>query len=229
MVGPNGYFRPGADAGATDGSVIVSIDFYRPDPDPEMDPNMFPAYWCEYEIKYGDEVIHADKDTGMDSSNALLRAMVHAASRFDGPYFNAIDGAKKYRDVIPYIGAIPKEYLADMRIAGTEPTWIAEEHVIFQHSDGRRVPGRIAVGCPRPGYAENKPWCKASLEGLDDRDEWRVHGETPLQALYLAMSSMGGKLHSFLADGGRVLNSDGDGEVSLDAYFGPLLRAVAMR
>jgi hypothetical protein len=225
MVGPDGYFRPGVGP-ADPGAVIVSVDFFRPEPDLDMDPEMFPTYWCDYEIRYGGELIHAYKASGMDSINALLRAMVDATGRFDGPYFNAIDGSRRYGDVIPYIRAIIKEWFDDMRIAGVEPTWIANESVIFQHADGRRVPGRIAVGCPMDGNDQHKPYCNASLTGLEDRHAWHEDGDTPLQALRLAMSSLGDKLHSFLAGGGRVLTPAGDGDVDLESYFGPLLRAA---
>jgi hypothetical protein len=230
MVGPDGYFRPGVglteDGKVVEGAVVVSIDFFRPEPDPDMDPNLFPEYWCDYEIKYGGEVIHADKDQGMDSIGALLRSMVSAVRCVDNPYFNAIDGSKKYRDVIPYITAIPTEWFFDMRIAGTEPTWITEEQVLFHHPDGSRVPGHIAIGCPRTGYAEYKPYCNSSLTGLEDRYAARAEGDTPSHALQLAMASLATRLHAFIAGGGRVLKPDGDGEVDLEAIFGPLMREV---
>jgi hypothetical protein len=107
-------------------AVIVSVDFFRPEPDPGMDPSMFPTHWCDYEIRYDGEVIHAYKASGMDSINALLRAMADATCRFDGQYFNAIDGTKKYSDVIPYMSSIIKEWFDDMRFAEVDPTQITK-------------------------------------------------------------------------------------------------------
>ncbi len=87
--------------------------------------------------------------------------------------------------------------------------------------------GRIAVGVPTQG-AENA-WCPIALDGLE-----RCHpiaGETPLQALLIAISFFGIRLHDFLSHGGRVLYVDdgdetGDQDVPLSALFGPLLRAA---
>jgi hypothetical protein len=219
MVGPNGYFG----GEAVDGAVLVRVDFFRPEPDLDEGPANYPLHWCEYEIVYGREVIHAYKESGMDSVDALLRAMRNAATRFDIPYFNKIDADKKYRDVIPYITAIPPEWFHDMRIAGTEPDVITEHPVIFQHPDGQRVPGSIALGYPSLGYAEIKPWCNASLTGLEDRPSWREEGESPFHALQLAMASLATRLRAFIASGGRVLKPEGDGDVDLEAFFGPLL------
>ena len=223
MVGPNAYFRPGVGP-ADEGAVIVSIDFYRPEPDPDMDPTMFPTYWCEYAIRYGDATIYANKECGMDATGALLRAMSNATHRIDIPGFDALDGSGRFGNVIPYLEAIPKEFFEDTRHAGTDPDVTAAQQVIFQHQDGRRVPGRIALGYPHLGYGEHKPSCHAALEGLDEHHGLTLEGDTPFQALQLAMASLATRLRAFIASGGSVLTADGGGEVDLEALLGPLLR-----
>jgi hypothetical protein len=162
------------------------------------------------------------KSSGMDSVAALLSAMVDAAGRFDAPYFNKIDADKKYRDVIPYITAVHPEWFHDMRIAGTEPNFTADEPVIFQHADGRRAAGRIALGYPWPGHAEYKPICRALLDGLDEHRGVTLEADTPFQALQLAMASLATRLRAFLAAGGRVLTPAGDADIDLGTLFGPL-------
>lgn len=219
MVGPNGYFG----GEAVDGAVLVRVDFFRPEPDLEEGPAYYPLHWCEYEITYGGEVIHVWKMMGMDSVEALLSSMVDAVRHFDDPYFNRIDADKKYRDVIPYISAIPPEWFHGMRFAGTWPIWISEEPVIFVHADGRRVTGRIALGYPLPQAGVYRAECDTLLEGLDDGRGEPLEGDTPFQALQLAMASLATRLRTFIADGGRVLKPDG-GEVNLEALFGPPLR-----
>ena len=45
-----------------------------------------------------------------------------------------------------------------------------------------------------------------------------------MQALCLALSFIGWKLHAFVAAGGRVLHDNEDGEeIALESVFGPLL------
>jgi hypothetical protein len=226
-VGPNGYFRPGVgpaeDGSVFDGAVVVSLDFARPEPDADDDPALFPTYWCEYSIRYGDVAIRIDKDCGMDATGALLAAIRMAVHRMDLPAFDAIDGSGRFGNVIPYLDAIPREWFEDMRYAGSDPEWTAEERVVFQHADGRRAYGRIALGYPKSGYDEHKPWCVAKLDGIDA--DWRVghiEGDTPFNALHLAIASLAARLRTFIADGGRVLDPDGDRDVDLTAFFGKL-------
>ena len=220
MVGPNGYF----DIEAVDGSVLVSVDFFRPEPDPEEGPASYPLHWCEYRIVYGGEVIHVWKMMGMDSVDALLSAMRDAMNSFEGPHFNKIDADKKYRDVIPYIGAIQPAWLHNMRFAGTWPDWTAQHDVIFQHADGRDVPGRIELGYPLPGAGPYNPSCRASIDGLEKSYRVKMEAESPLHALQLAMASLATRLRTFIAGGGRVLTPDGGSDVNLEALFGPLMR-----
>lgn len=220
MVGPNGYFG----GEAIDGAVAVRVDFFRPEPDPEEGPGYYPMHWCEYEIVYEGWVIHAWKMMGMDSVDALLRSMVDAVDHFDRPYFNKIDADRRYRDVIPYITAIPLEWFHDMRLAGIWPDWTAEQPVIFLHADGRRVTGRIALGYPLPPAGPYRASCRTFLEGLDEGRVDPIQADTQLQALQLAQASLASRLRAFIAGGGRVLTPDSQGDVNLEAIFGPLTR-----
>lgn len=96
---------------------------------------------------------------------------------------------------------------------------------MFVHPDGRRESGRIAVGLPfRFDAVECR--CSVALDGLD-KISVSIKGESPLQALLLALQVLGFRLHQFVTTGGRVLAAaDGD-ELPLTAFFGPLLRAAA--
>jgi hypothetical protein len=101
-------------------------------------------------------------------------------------------------------------------------SWIAEESVIYLYPDGRRVPGRIAVGLPlRIGDGEYD--CTISLDGVDSVPG-PLKGASPLQALLMALHFAGARLHDFLANGGRVLDPEEGWDLPLEAYFGPLLR-----
>jgi hypothetical protein len=87
--------------------------------------------------------------------------------------------------------------------------------------DGTRRPGRIAVG--RPYVVDKKQSsCPIVLDGLHPGHP--IHGGDPMQALLLALRFAGNLLHTFLEQGGRVVDEDDD-DVPLDAYFGPLVRA----
>jgi hypothetical protein len=114
------------------------------------------------------------------------------------------------------------------------PIWIAELRVVIVHPNGRRVPGRIAVGQP---YA---------LAGADPASSYESHcpveitsvyssahpiiGGGTLQSLLLAVQLLGTMLHSFVERGGRVLypeedrDAEGYVDVPLRALFGSMLR-----
>lgn len=101
------------------------------------------------------------------------------------------------------------------------PTWIAEERVIFVHPDGRRSPGRIAVGLPvQVDPAEST--CPIALDGFHTIPR-PIHGGSNLQALMLAVRFLGMRIHDFLSKGGRVLDPDDDTDMQLQAFFGRLL------
>ena len=101
-------------------------------------------------------------------------------------------------------------------------TWIAEEHVIFLHADGRRVPGRISISMPERVSA-HEAQCLATLDGVHDKPQ-PIRGASTMQALLLAARFLGIELYSFLAFGGRVLYPDEDADVPLESLFGELLR-----
>ena len=107
-------------------------------------------------------------------------------------------------------------------LASMTSTWIAEENVVFLHSDGRRNVGRIAVGSPVQVDA-GEAHCGVALDGFHS-PPGPIIGASTLQALLLAVRFLGTRLHDFVAKGGRVLHPDDDSEVPLDALFGALLR-----
>lgn len=227
MVGPGGYFRFGVGAAEVDGAVIVSIDIFRPEPDPECGLEECPDYLCDFTITYGTTIIYSGFDrggpygVGIDAVAALLSAARHASRRLRGRVFHAIDGSGRFGHVIPYLDAIPEEFFEDMLHAGTDPDVTAEERVIFQRADGNRVSGRIELGYPHRGWDVHKPTCRSWLDGLDER--WTDHeADTPFQAHQVAMASLANRLRAFVDGGGRVLRPDGGAEVDLAGILGPL-------
>ena len=62
------------------------------------------------------------------------------------------------------------------------PSWIAEQSVVFLYADGRRVPGRIALGAPHDDGRSST--CVIALDGISDElaPKTPVHGDTTLQA-----------------------------------------------
>jgi hypothetical protein len=101
------------------------------------------------------------------------------------------------------------------------PTWIAEQHVVFLRSDGRRIAGRIAVGQPeKTGPAGAR--CPVTLDGLEQTGP--ISGESTLQALLLGVRFLGMRLHDFRSKGGRVLDPADDSDIELSELFGSLLR-----
>lgn len=99
-------------------------------------------------------------------------------------------------------------------------TWIAEEHVIFLHADGRRIAGRIAVGMPEQ-IETAEVHCWIALDGFHYNPQPLI-GTSTLQALLIAVRFLGWRLHDFLSMGGQVLDPDGN-TFTLEALFGPLL------
>ena len=102
-----------------------------------------------------------------------------------------------------------------------EPTWIAEESVVFVYPDGRRITGRIAVGLPAR-VSDVEAHCLIALDGIDHKAV-PVMGGSPLQALVLGLQIIGSRLYDFRAHGGRVLYPTGESDM-LDGLFGSLLR-----
>ncbi len=99
--------------------------------------------------------------------------------------------------------------------------WIAGREVTFIKPDGRKTPGRIAIGEPEE-VSGVEARCAVLLEGLDPVHEAR--GDSTLQALALALRLAGRRLHDFCSSGGRVEYPDheGGGDVDLDALLGPV-------
>jgi hypothetical protein len=102
-----------------------------------------------------------------------------------------------------------------------DATWIANEHVVFVHATGDRVPGVIAVGLPVQVTA-TEARCAIALEGLEVINI-QVGGTTTLQALLLGVRYLGTRLHDFVSRGGRV-EDPVDGSDVLESTFGPLLQ-----
>ena len=100
--------------------------------------------------------------------------------------------------------------------------WIAEAHVILVRPDGRRTPGRIAVGLPV--VREQDCACEVVIDGLEPPRN--IYGHDTLQALLLALRFIGMRLDDVCARGLRIELDGGDGPPGTDvlaAYFGPLL------
>lgn len=108
-VSPDGVFMPGPSQGA----VTICINFFRPALDPDVGPNMYPAFRCDYEIRFGNDVVHEEYADGMDGVAAILSAMVRVAVSFDNRYFNSRDAEIPAK----YLDAIPARYFDDMRKA----------------------------------------------------------------------------------------------------------------
>lgn len=110
------------------------------------------------------------------------------------------------------------------------PDWIAELRVVIVHPDGRRVPGHIAVGHPYvlgggdPGDSDESH-CPVEIDSLYSRAHPAIGGGT-LQALLNGVELLGGLLHAFIEQGGRVLDAEDGSDVPLESLFGPLFRKI---
>ena len=99
------------------------------------------------------------------------------------------------------------------------PTEIAEERVVFLFPDGRRRPGRIAIGLPELLRADpEEARCTVWLDGMQPPTP--VHGGSTLQALALALRLARTRLRHFVEDGGRVLYPEDDEDLDFDALLG---------
>jgi hypothetical protein len=103
--------------------------------------------------------------------------------------------------------------------------WTAEHEVVWLF-DGRRVPGRIAIGVPElVPDGDGEAICPVALDGL--QPVTRVHGEGEFHALLQAVRFLEVRLRHHVADGVRVVFDDdpeGDPESateSLLAMFKP--------
>jgi hypothetical protein len=108
---------------------------------------------------------------------------------------------------------------------------IAEERVIFEHPDGKRVAGLIRVEKP---YVDddNVAHCVVIIDGLYERMP-DISGPSTLHALIMAVCLGAGLLQDFLQAGGRILQPEGDGDTEgdedfdLGQCFGPLAKLGA--
>jgi hypothetical protein len=83
--------------------------------------------------------------------------------------------------------------------------------------NGEHVPVTVAVGHPYPTI-EGDWACPVEIAGLHGRLT-DAHGTDSLQALCLAIKLVGSLLASFVAEGGRILESKTGKDVELDSYF----------
>lgn len=95
---------------------------------------------------------------------------------------------------------------------------IARVEVQWVWPDGREVPGVIVVA--RPTYGDDGWRCLAALEGLPKTGPGPIAGEDALQSLTLALTMVRRALDHFLAQGGRVRDTEGNA-FSVAAYFPP--------
>lgn len=95
---------------------------------------------------------------------------------------------------------------------------------MFLAPDGRRLPGRIAIGLPKT--VDDHGWCDLALEPLIPGVR-HTFGEGKLQALVAALRLVGSQIDDFLRRGGRLLEpgsaDDPDTDFAIDAVLGPLL------
>ena len=102
--------------------------------------------------------------------------------------------------------------------------YVADESVVFVLPDGQRTPGRIAIGCPMK--KAEACTCELWLDGLEPQRT--IYGDSTLQAVSLALRFAHLRLEALIEAGGRVVFED-DGDVPLDALFGPLDRNAGER
>jgi hypothetical protein len=98
------------------------------------------------------------------------------------------------------------------------PTFIATRELTGIDSTGREFPIKLAIGLP---YQEGTDWrCPVLLEGFLSIQA-RPVGIDSFQALMLAQRLARQYLTSFVGErAGRLLDSSGGNEVSVDALFG---------
>lgn len=104
-------------------------------------------------------------------------------------------------------------------------TWVAELPIIWI-VDGRRVPGRIAIGVPELVPDEDgEAICPVAIDGL--QVVTNVRGEGPFHALMQGVRFLHLRLSHYVADGVRLTfpdsddDPDGDDAESLLAMFRP--------
>ena len=96
------------------------------------------------------------------------------------------------------------------------PDEIARAEVQWVWPDGRTVPGVIVIA--RPSHGDDGWSCLATLEGLPTPGLGPIAGEDALQALTLALTMVRRELDQFVAQGGRVRDTEGSA-FPVAAYF----------
>jgi hypothetical protein len=109
-------------------------------------------------------------------------------------------------------------------------TWVAELPIVWI-VDGRRVPGRVAIGMPElVPDGDGEAICPVAIDGL--QPVTRVHGDGEFHALLQGVRFLDLRLRHYTADGVRLMlpasdddtddDPDGDDAESLLAMFKPL-------
>lgn len=101
--------------------------------------------------------------------------------------------------------------------------WITEELFDTVTPDGKREPGRIAIGLPYLKEGEGR--CEVVIEPLLS-GSYEAAGVGTLQALVAALLRVGAAVGSFLEHGGRIVEPGTDDDVAIDAVLGPLMPAT---
>ena len=103
-------------------------------------------------------------------------------------------------------------------------SWTAELPIVWI-VDGRRVPGRVAIGVPAlVPDGDGEAICPVALDGLQPIT--RVRGEGEFHALLQGVRFLDRRLRDYVADGVRAVFPDDDGDPesateSLLAMFRP--------
>lgn len=104
-------------------------------------------------------------------------------------------------------------------------TWLAELPIVWI-VDGRRVPGRVAIGVPEPvPDGDGETICEVAIDGL--QPVTRVRGEGTFHALMQGVRFLDLRIRHYVTDGVRVACPDEDDDPAsatecLLAMFRPL-------
>lgn len=93
-------------------------------------------------------------------------------------------------------------------------TWVAELPIVWI-VNGRRVPGRVAIGVPElVPNGDGEATCAVALDGL--QVVTNVHGEGTFHALMQGVHFLHVRLRHYAADGVRLTFPDSDSDDSDD-------------
>lgn len=102
-------------------------------------------------------------------------------------------------------------------------TWIVDEQITIVWPSGERGDGRIAIGAPEIRARD----CVCTVAVPPLMADTKIFGDSTLQALVLGLQAVGFALHSFVEQGGRIVQ--GGEELPIDAVLGALYRAPVPR